>query len=626
MNEINFDTLKSLIKIVEKRIKLINANIASNQEQLQRVNEYDELIETINNDNQCFVNDSFTAKLDNLLGGIEIVDRTKLEALLEKLSYLDVVARGIIDGFYKNYNEQELSTINEVIELIQYFKTLSHDQKSEQRSNVTKSNQELERCEALYDKLRNGKDGVEHLDSDIPYLMMLLKDEDIKFRREVLLLVQSLSKCIHENILRQIGEDELTAIGGELEYEEENQEEIDDDLIRGVFAKYGFNYDFLTDKHKNALTKISLRRIEGVLQVLSSYEEYQFVRNYQKYGNERALFLILRHATKETLEYLVEDAKKRDVLVEEIFGVNGVYKKVSKNKEGEDGPPGPGGDPDDEYLAGSYEYYRKNADYFEKLSLKFNANNPDKHVDFFKDILLTAPEVLAVPSHLVAENVELAMQYGIKIVSDTVMGECHAHTPTMYESRHFAELSDVLIENGLEDYLVRYPSVLRDEKFVRKILYYKAMGKLERTPNGKIRDVRFAPEPHNLDQVVNRNNLDKYISRVPVEIIEFVNNSDNKKLLSKLKEDSVMTSMDNHPEVQLKKDSMYVIDGVIVSRHKFRRIWYLMTMSGHMNKSELSNLLMYALIYDSYYNEQELEVLEKFAYGFNFGGYTLWNI
>ena len=33
MNEINPEVLKRLKKLVEKRIKLINANIASNQEQ-----------------------------------------------------------------------------------------------------------------------------------------------------------------------------------------------------------------------------------------------------------------------------------------------------------------------------------------------------------------------------------------------------------------------------------------------------------------------------------------------------------------------------------------------------------------------------------------------------------------
>ena len=45
-----------------------------------------------------------------------------------------------------------------------------------------------------------------------------------------------------------------------------------------------------------------------------------------------------------------------------------------------------------------------------------------------------------------------------------------------------------------------------------------------------------------------------------------------------------------------------------------------MTMSGHMNEGDLSNLLMYALIYNSYYTDEELKVLEEFARGFNFGG------
>ena len=619
MNEINPEVLKRLKKLVEKRIKLINANIASNQEQLQRVNRYDDLVDTINNDNKCFANDSFLVELEELLGGLNLdnVDKSKLELLFEKVELLKVIAESIINGYYKDYTKDEFNLINDVIELIQYFKHISHEQKSTQRSNVSKSNEELVKCESLYDKLRNGEDGTEHFDEDLSYIMLLTKEEDISFRKDVLVLVQALSKRIHENKLKQIEEDVLTIVGDELDSEEEKNEVIDEDLIRGVFAKYGFNYDFFTEKHKNILSRISLIRVESVLEVLSSYPEYQFVRDYQKYGNERNLFLIIRYATKETLLYLIQDAKNRGVTVEEIFGVSGVYKKVSKNVT----EPGEGGGPvDEDYVSGTYEYYKKNADLFERLSLQYNIDNPGSNVDFYKDALLLTPEVLALPSQLLAENIQLVAKYKLKMVKKTTYGEVHLNAATMYESRHFEELCDVLIENGLYDYVVNYPSVIKEEKLVKKILYAKRTGTLERLPNGKIRDVRNSPEPYNLNVVVNRNNLNKYYSQVPDSIIEFVNNPDNKKLLSKMKNDSVMDSMDANPMVRVDNEATYAINGVLVSRHKFRRIWYLMTMSGHMNEGYLSNLLMYALIYNSYYTDVELKVLEEFARGFNFGG------
>lgn len=627
MNEINTEILKKLIKIIEKRIKFINANIASSEQKLSRVNKYEELINTIKNDNQCFASPTFNTSLDELLGGLDLDNyKDKLELLFEKMSYLEVIANSILDGHYKSYDEQELEIINEVIELILFFKNVSHEQKSEERTIVSKSNEELVVCEALYDKLRNGTEGLEHFDNDLPYIMDLIGQEDIEFKKDVLILIQRLSKKIHENILNKIQEDEITAIG-EFDFEEEeSQQTIDEDLIRGVFAKYGFNYDFFTAKHKASIARISLRRIESVLEILSTYPEYKFVVDYQRLGQERSLFLIIKHATKETLKYLVDDAKKRGVTVQEIFGVNGVYKKVSKNKDADVIETGPDGERDDEYLSGSYEYYLKNADTFEMLSLKYNAANPGLNVDFFKDILAIAPEVLAVPSHLISENIELALQYGIKVVRKTKIGQVHAHAPTMFESRHFAELCDALIEKGLYDYLVAYPSALRDEKFVRKILYYKINNKLERTNSGKIKEVRFAPEPYDLDQVVNRNNLQKYIALVPGEIVAFVRDEDNKKLQTKLTSDPVMDAMDNTEDVNVVNDATYSIGGVLVSRHKFRRVWYLMTMSGDMNKANLSDLLMYALIYDSYYSDEELEVIDKFAHSFNFGGITLWNI
>ena len=618
MSEINPEVLKKLKKIVEKRIKLINANIASNQEQLQRVNRYDDLVSAINNDNKCFANKSFLTELEDLVGGLNLddIDKAKVNLLFEKVELLKIIAESIINGYYKDYTRDELNIIDEVIELILFFKQVSHEQKSTQRSNVSRSNEELVRCEALYDKLRNGEDGLEHFDEDLSYIMILVK-EDMTFKKDVLVLIQNLSQKIHENKLKQIEEDVLNVIGDEIDTEEEKNEEIDEDLIRGVFAKYGFNYDFFSQKHKNILSRISLIRVESILEVLSSYDEYQFVKNYQKYGNERSLFLIIRYATKDTLLYLIQDAKKRGVTVEEIFGVSGVYKKVSKNVV----EPGEGGGTtDDDYLSGSYEYYKKNADLFEKLSLQYNIDNPGSNVDFYKDALLYTPEVLALPSHLLAENIGLAQKYKLKTIKKVVGGQVRLNAATMYETRHFEELCDVLIENGLYDYVVNYPSVIKEEKLVKKILYAKRMGTLERLSNGKIRDVRNSPEPYNLNSVVNRNNLNAYISRVPLSIIDFINNPDNKKLLVNITNDSIMDYMDNNSIVKIVNDVTYSINGVLVSRHKFRRIWYLMTMSGQMKDGELSNLLMYSLIYNSYYTDEELEVLKDFAYGFNFGG------
>lgn len=619
MSEINFEVFKRLNKLVEKRIKVINANIASNQEKLQRVNKYDDLINTINNDNLCFANHLFINLIDDLIGGLDLeqVDDSKVESLFEKVELLNVIADNIVNGFYKSYTQDEIKIISEVIDLILYFKDISHQQKSTQRNNVFKSNEELVKCESLYDKLRNGENGLEHFDEDLSYIMFLIKQEDMSFRKDVLVLIQLLSKRIHENKLEQIQEDVLSVINEEVDVEEENNEEIDEDLIRGVFAKYGFNYDFFTDKHKAILSRISLMRVEAVLEVLSSYSEYQFVRDYQKFGNERNLFLIIRYASKDTLLFLIEDAKRRGVTVEEVFGVSGVYKRVSKH----DVSPTEGGVPaDDDYVSGSFEYYRKNSDLLEKLSLQYNIDNPGSEVDFYKDALLCTPEVLAIPSQLFAENIALAQKYKLKMFKKSPTGEIHLNAATMYESRHFEELCDVLIENGLYDYVVNYPSVLKEEKLVKKILYARRMGTLERSSNGKIKEIRNAPEPYNLNTVINRNNLNIYISRVPSSIIDFVEDSENKKLLSKLTNDSVMESMENNPNVVVVDDAVYSIDGVLVSRHKFRRIWYLMTMSGHINEGELKDLFMYALVYNSYYNSEEIKKLEKFAYGFNFGG------
>ncbi len=628
MNEINLNVLKQLIKIVEKRIKHINNNIALNQETLKRVNGYDDLINLIKDDNTCFALDTFYKKLDDLLNGIVINDRSKLEALLEKVNYLKVIAFSIKGGHYTSFDEQEIVMIDEVIELITYFKGISFEQKIEQRSNVSKSNEELTRCTALYDKLRNGEEGLEHFDTDLTYLMQLVKEKDPTLLRDTLALIQILSKRIHENIMKQVQDEELPMMDEEFE-EPENNEIIDEELIKGVFEKYGFNFDFFDEKHKKILMRLTLRRIESVLEVLHNNEEYQFVKNYQRYPSKKTdLFMIIRHASKETLEYLIIDAKKRGVTVQEIFGVTGVYKKVPKNGVNLLEPPIPGPDyppVEDEYLPGTYEYYRKNADLFENLSLKFNAENPGLDIDFFKHILLSTPEVLATPSHVVAKNIELALQYGVKMIRRGEIG-VRPHAATMFDARHFEEIADILIENGLYNYLITYPSVVRDEKFVRKILYRKYNGTLEMNPNGTIKEVRMSDEPHDLNDVVNKKNLSPIVHNVPDEIVAFVNAPNNKKLLKGLQNDEVMDRMDSNEQIRTSRDVAYSINGVLVSRPKFRKIWYLMTMSGHISRGEPKNLLMYALTYNSYYRDEDLQILQEFVNGFNFGGIALWNI
>lgn len=624
MNEVNEVVLNRLIKILEKRIKFINVNIAKNQEQIRRVSEYDDLVDTINSDNTCFANSFFIDKLEELLSGLNLenVDKSKTDSLFEKVELLSIIADSIVNGYYKKYTEEEKKIINEVIDLILYFKGISNEQKNTQRTNVSRSNEELMKCDALYDKLRNGKEGLEHFDGDLSFILELIKDEDISFKKEVLILIQTLSKYIYENKMRQIEEDVLSFVGEDVLDDEEKDEEIDEELIRVVFAKYGFDYDFFNEKHKKALCRISLTRIEAVLGVLSSYEEYQFVSLYQKKKQEKAFFLILRYATKDTLLYLIEDAEKRGVSVKEIFGVSGVYKKVGKNSS----EPGEGGgDFDEDYVSGTYEYYKKNADLLERMSLQYNVDNPGSNVDFYRDALLYTPEVLALPNQLLVENIQIAEKYKLKLVKPTNFHEVHLNAATMLESRHMEELCDVLIENGLYNYVVNYPSIVKEEKLVKKVLYFQKKGKLEMLSNGKLRSVRSAPEPVDLDEVVNRNNLIMYVNSVPESIKEFINNPENRKLLAGMKNDNVMDFMDNGSTVEIVNDATYGINGVLVSRHKFRRIWYLITMSGHMKDANYSDLLMYALTYGGYYTDEQLIVLEKFSKGFNFGGVGLWN-
>ena len=137
-------------------------------------------------------------------------------------------------------------------------------------------------------------------------------------------------------------------------------------------------------------------------------------KNYEK----KLLFFVVRYATKETLIHLIESSKDRDVTVEEIFRVGGVYKRVSKsgNSEVIIDPPTP--EPpsvNDESLNGCHEYYMKNSKVFAALSSEFKEKYGIE-IDFFKSILKHSPEVLALPSDLVVKNLTYLKEYDIPLI------------------------------------------------------------------------------------------------------------------------------------------------------------------------------------------------------------------
>lgn len=613
MKEVDFELLKQLISLVEKRIKVINKSISDSIEEIERTNEYDKIIALIKEDELCFAFSSFIERISKLLSVLKLDNKEELTLLLEHINYLGLIANSIKRGNYASYNKSEKEMIEFVVNLLNKFKEIAVAQNVEYDNRVIKSNEELEKLNELYDKLRKGKDGVEHFDNDIDYILELIDEYDVQFKKNVLTLIQALSKCIHDNINKKIDE-MIVPVDEDLTQEDEiDQEEINYDVIKGVFEKYGFNFDVFTEKHRDILaSKRSLKRIEEILSVLAS-SEYSFVKNYEK-SNELKLFHIFRYSSKEILEYLVSDTKKRGVTLEEVFCVRGVFKKISKTTEPTG--TGPGGDNNEDYIAGSYEYYKENALFFEKLTKEYQSKYPDKAVDFFKMVLLKAPSLLTSNPEHIKSNYRRMIQYNLN----------YAALPKAYlalGSPNFLQLLDVLIENDMYDYAQKYLSVLSNEFFVKTIIYEKRAGRLERDNHGRILHIRNNLEKYDkneVNSVVNNNHIRSFFSNIelPEEFNQVVLSNENN--YNDIVKDVDIQEFESREGVNLKDNISYDIKGVTVSRLKVLRVYGAIKQLGLFEKYDKNQMLLYALTYNSYYSLEEFEILRRFVYEHDLGG------
>ena len=106
MKEFNFETLKELIKLVEKRIRSINESIASSDEQIEKVDEFDEIITKIHGDSLFFSDNKIINKVMTLLEGIDLGEKEELlTKLIDNLDYLNFVASSIQDDKFTSFNE-----------------------------------------------------------------------------------------------------------------------------------------------------------------------------------------------------------------------------------------------------------------------------------------------------------------------------------------------------------------------------------------------------------------------------------------------------------------------------------------------------------------------------------------
>ena len=156
--------------------------------------------------------------------------------------------------------------------------------------------------------------------------------------------------------------------------------------------------------------------------------------------------------------------------------------------------------------------------------------------------------------------------------------------------------------------------------------YEQFNGTLERDNIGRIIYVRehlkeYIARMEEIEKVVNHDSVNKINANLhlPEEFFKLLEKIEDLKEPCN-KDEAMIKRLDSNSMIYVEGSNFYTINGVIVSRNKFIRVWNAIVKSNIAHDFSEPELLLYALTYNSYYNDEQLKILSDFVYQPNYGG------
>lgn len=565
---------------------------------------------------------SYVTEIENYLK--EIPDKEQLEELLMGIRILEISCGAINSGIEVKLNQEELDDVNKIVSALEEVESI-YQQKNEQIKKQRTATESLKlRYLGIYDKLRAGTKGRKYIkDNEIDDILDLIQEKDFQFKLEILEHIRKISEYVSQNQTKNIDEFE----------EQENDIEIDEDVLRQEFNKYGYQYDVMPDKYKVVLRKkCNMKKISKLFAFFEQNEEFAYLKKYgteetpsERKSNLKRLVLILRYATPATMEYLLKDSRDRGVSINEILQIEGVYKPITKKTNDDNHQQHTtNSESDDLALTGSFEYYKANTKLLDDLSKEYQIRENDPSIDFYKTTLEDNPYFFIMPDRLLKNNLKIAKKYGLEFIERD--GEtCHIKSPTFLAGRSLQKKIDLMLENKpLYNYILKYPSILQVDKKIRVAVYRRMTGQLEIDRYGKIKnDINRAPEPP-----LDRTPVETIEKTIPQVFMKAAQESDD-IVEEDYRDDEVTRKLELETD-ESQKGLTYNLNGIPVSKPKFLRVWTsIMNKYDKLEETdrqsfETSNfekfdfektsdlLLLYALTYNSCYTQNEVECIKSF--------------
>ena len=573
------------------------------------------------------------------LVGAHVIEVDELTTFFEKRYKLaTAVARGYTQGIMIKYDQEEISTIDKLIEYLEGCVEVidRYHQDGIARYNSEKDSHSL--IYSLYDKLRSDEEIEFFTEDEIGILQELIKDRGFAYFKEVMKYVYEYNRRVLNNRTLQ-AEDLLDDV---ITNKDKKKFAIDEDVLKKIFEEFGFTYEGMPDDIFNAIIdSCDAERIRDIFSYINSNPSYHFLKDFGKKeitvkkpnGDEVkflqnsvlvrrqfvVLYHIIRYSNISILRYLEQDCEAKDVDLEEvILKVRGVVKHVS-HKKGRPVGSGPEAPANELSVPGAFENYRANSEELIKLSREYGIDYLQYAINCEK-----YATVLGADETRFRTNLNILKQYGFRF-------EILENAKTVEKMPWFGALTvdtnlllsriDILIENGVRNgnrdesfaYALAYPSVLYyDHRLLEAIVYNSYNDDLAYLPNGKLKDLRreiFNVSDDYYERFIFRKSLVKLREDIPEKYREIA--------ATATETDFSYTDeyLDRIEPFMVGEGSRldgfaYSIGNVIVSMPKVKRIWKAIR-NAYDNDFDLDKLFMFAITYGSYYVDSELQELNS---------------
>lgn len=613
--------VEKMMELIENKLKSLVAKIDTYNSASSSVNSTTTRVMEMANElekNPFLLSDyDFHFQLEKYL--VEIEDDELSKNIFNDVIILKYITDASKMGIDISLNEDELARVSRIKDALGVVEKQYRHRNDENKIKVTATNKLFEEYSGAYDKMIIGEKGKEYLtDHEIDLLLDICSEEDFDFKFSILEHIRRISSGVSKNRESSIG-----AVDDYNEEDEINETEIDDDIFRGLFTKYGYDYDAMPVEYQEYLRKRGkVQKIVDLFNYLDSTPEYSFFKVYGKdSGNateNRSQFkrfcLLLCNASIDTLDYMLADSKNRDVDLRDYFKVKGIYKHVTHHISSfiERSTS----ESDSLALSGAFEYYRKTSEILDELSAKYRIKFNDPSIDLFKSTMTRNADLFSKNPELLQKNLKIAEEYDFDLVYKK-NGMYRIAAASFLLSGDMRRFVDLFLENKpLYDYILKYPSILKQECLVNSAVARRNNNTLEFDNGGRLKDryrIEYASYEH-------MRGLSDDIPSKLIAASHLNNNIEHEQY----REDDITHQLEEVVNRQEQNGLCYELNGVPVSRYKFLRVWTsMMNEYDTMNPIEKSECdmkknVLYALTYNSCYKPSELDSIKTFVNQMNF--------